>query len=100
MAAGKRVDTAELQSVEDAIRDGDYAETRKRMALRLARMMDNSESARDVKAVAMSLAPLVDRIEQDERERERERDILDSPLMRMRLKLAAEEMREREETAV
>ena len=66
MSAGKKIDMdAPAGGVEQAIIENDYPAARKAMAVRLARMFDNTDSARDVKALSISLAPLVERCEQD-----------------------------------
>ena len=71
MSQGKRVSMVEsLPSVEEAFRKRDWAEVRYRMGLRLAHMMDATDSARDNKAIEMSLTPLVDRIDADEKARD------------------------------
>lgn len=51
--------------VERAIAQDDYPAARKAMAIRLARMFDSTDSAREVKALTISLAPLVERCERD-----------------------------------
>ena len=66
MSQGKKIDMdAKPGGVEQALLDNDYAAARKAMAVRLARMFDNTDSARDVKAISISLAPIVERCEQD-----------------------------------
>lgn len=67
MAAGKKVDmSTPIGSVEEAIVNRDWGTARFLMAVRLGRMMDATDSARDAKAVAMSLAPMVDRLEDED----------------------------------
>lgn len=66
MSQGKKVDTSSLPSVEEAFRDHNWAEVRFRLGLHLANAVGNTDSARDKKAIAMSLMPLVDKIEADE----------------------------------
>lgn len=83
MSAGKKIDMdAPAKGVEQAIIDNDYPAARKAMAIRLARMFDNTDSARDVKALSISLAPLVDRCEQDHNAATDEKD--DTPLSLIR----------------
>ena len=66
MSQGKRVDmTVPIDSVEDAVVRQDWKGARLAMAVRLARMLDSTDSARDVKALAMSLDPLIDKCESD-----------------------------------
>lgn len=66
MSQGKKIRMEEpAKNVEQAILDNDYPSARKAMAVRLARMFDNTDSARDVKALSISLAPLIERCEQD-----------------------------------
>lgn len=68
MAQGKKISsTIPIGSIESAVLTGDFASARLSMAARLARMLDNTDSARDVKALSMSLIPLLDRCEQDEK---------------------------------
>ena len=68
MAQGKKINsTIPIGSVESAVLSGDFVSARLSMAARLARMLDNTDSARDVKALSMSLIPLLDRCEQDEK---------------------------------
>ena len=66
MSQGKRVDmTVPIDSVEDAVVRQDWKGARLAMAVRLARMLDSTDSARDVKALVMSLDPLIDKCESD-----------------------------------
>lgn len=66
MSQGKKIDMDEpARGVELAISSDDYPAARKAMAIRLARMFDNTDSARDVKALSISLAPLIEACEQD-----------------------------------
>lgn len=68
MAQGKKINsTIPIGSIESAVLNGDFVSARLSMAARLARMLDNTDSARDVKALSMSLIPLLDRCEQDEK---------------------------------
>ena len=68
MAQGKKINSIiPIGSVESAVLSGDFVSARLSMAARLARMLDNIDSARDVKALSMSLIPLLDRCEQDEK---------------------------------
>lgn len=52
-----------LPSVEKAVSEGDYDSARSAMALRLARLFDSTSSARDGKAIALSLADLLDELD-------------------------------------
>jgi hypothetical protein len=66
MSQGKKIRMDEPpKSVEQAILADDFPGARKAMAVRLARMFDNTDSARDVKALSISLAPLVEACEAD-----------------------------------
>ena len=66
MAAGKPVDlTAPAGRIERAVEGGDFASARLAMAVKLARMMDATDSARDAKAISLSLADLLDRCDGD-----------------------------------
>jgi hypothetical protein len=66
MSQGKKVDmTVPIDSVEDAVVRHDWKGARLAMAVRLARMLDSTDSARDVKALTMSLDPLIDKCESD-----------------------------------
>ena len=66
VSQGKKIDMrAEAGPVERAILDNDYPAARKAMAVKLARMFDGTDSARDLKANTLSLAPLVEKCEQD-----------------------------------
>jgi hypothetical protein len=70
MAQGKKINnTIPIGSIESAVISGDFCSARLSMAARLARMLDNTDSARDVKALSMSLIPLLDRCELDEQAR-------------------------------
>ena len=55
----------QIESVEDAVRDEDWPAARKRMAIKLARMLDGTDSARDVKSISLSLAPLLNECDAD-----------------------------------
>lgn len=67
MAAGKKVDMSnQIDSVEEAIVNHEWGRARFLMAVRLGRMMDSTDSARDAKAVAMSLSPMVDKLEDED----------------------------------
>lgn len=63
--------------VADAVRDGDWRAARKAMAERLGSAFDQTDSARDLKAIAMSLVPLIESCEVDE---QRNMDRSDTPL--------------------
>lgn len=66
MAKGKAIDsTIPIGSIEQAVIDGNWASARLSMAVKLARMMDNTDSARDVKSISLSLEPLLDKCEAD-----------------------------------
>lgn len=66
MAAGKPVDLkAPAGAIEREINSGNYAAARKQMAVKLARMLDSTDSARDAKSICLSLNQLVDRLEVD-----------------------------------
>jgi CRISPR/Cas system CSM-associated protein Csm2 small subunit len=55
----------QLESVEDAIYADDYEQARKLTALRLARLFDNTDCARDAKSLARTLAELIDKCAED-----------------------------------
>ena len=66
MAAGKSVDlAAPAGAIEQAVVDGDYAKARKKITVKLARMMDATDSARDAKSISLSLIQLIDKCEAD-----------------------------------
>ena len=66
MAKGKPIDsTIPIGSIEAAVLNGEWASARLSMAVKLARMMDNTDSARDVKSLSLSLEPLLDKCEAD-----------------------------------
>lgn len=68
MAAGKKIDsTIPIGSVEGAVLNGEWANARLQMAAKLARMLDNTDCARDVKSISLSLVPLLDKCEHDEK---------------------------------
>ena len=52
-------------SVAEAVRNGDWVEARRAMAARLADAFDMTDSARDLKALSLSLIPLVEACEVD-----------------------------------
>lgn len=52
-----------------AVRSGDWPQARRAMAIRLAEAFDQTDSARDLKAITMSLAPLIEACEVDDRQR-------------------------------
>lgn len=58
--------TMRIGGIEAAIAASDWPAARRAMALRLAKMMDETTSARDVKGITMSLLPLMERCEADE----------------------------------
>ena len=49
-----------------AIRDGDWVRARRLMAIRLGEAFDQTDSARDLKAISMSLTPLMVACEADD----------------------------------
>ena len=64
MARGRSIPkNTEAASVEKAILDNDWGSARYAMAVKLGRMFDHTDSARDVKAISLSLTPLVDACE-------------------------------------
>ena len=64
MAQGKSIPkNTKAASVEQAIIANDWEAARYAMAVKLGRMFDHTDSARDVKAISLSLAPLVDACE-------------------------------------
>ena len=68
MARGKAIPkNTEAASVEQAILESDWQAARYAMAVKLGRMFDHTDSARDVKAISLSLAPLVDACESSDR---------------------------------
>lgn len=77
MAQGRKIDgTIPIGSIEEAVLNGEWASARLSMAAKLARMMDNTDSARDVKAISLSLAPLLDKCEVDAKQAA---DAVDTP---------------------
>lgn len=67
-------------AVTDAVREGDWTAARLALAERLAEAADATDSARDLKSIARSLTPLLDRCEIDEA---RQRAAGDTPLSRI-----------------
>ena len=66
MAQGKKIPkNPEAASVEAALLAGDWPLVRYAMAVKLARLFDHSESARDVKAISISLVQLIRACEGD-----------------------------------
>ena len=64
MVRGKSIPkSTKAASVEKAIVNNDWDAARYAMAVKLGRMFDHTDSARDVKAISLSLAPLVDACE-------------------------------------
>lgn len=55
----------QVTNVADAVRSGDWPSARRAMAVRLADAFDMTDSARDLKALALSLIPLVEACEVD-----------------------------------
>jgi hypothetical protein len=82
MSQGKKVDmTVPIESVEAAVLRDDWAAARRAMTVRLARMFDATDSAREVKALSMSLEPMLDKCERDSDEKaEKESTPLDEIL--------------------
>jgi len=78
MSQGKKVDmTVPIQSVESAVLSEDWKSARYAMTVRLARMFDQTDSAREVKALSMSLEPMLDKCEKDaEEEKKNEKTAL------------------------
>lgn len=56
-------------AIEQAVRAKDYKEARSLMAVKLARMLDYTDSARDSKSICLSLTQLLDKCEADEKQR-------------------------------
>ena len=54
-----------LGSVEAAIKADDYEQARKLTALRLARLFDGTDCARDAKSLARTLSELIDKCAED-----------------------------------
>lgn len=66
MAQGKPIsDTIPIGSIEHAVLCGNWKSARLSMAAKLARMMDNTDSARDVKSISLSLGQLLEKCEAD-----------------------------------
>lgn len=63
-------------SVGDAIAARDWTKARFAMARKLGYAFDDTKSARDQKSISLTLAPLMDRCEEDDA---RERDQADTP---------------------
>lgn len=82
MSQGKKVDmTVPIESVEAAVLKDDWAAARRAMTVRLARMFDQTDSAREVKALSMSLEPMLEKCEKDaENAKNTERTALDGIL--------------------
>jgi hypothetical protein len=71
MSQGKKVDmTVPIESVEAAVLRDDWAAARRAMTVRLARMFDATDSAREVKALSMSLDPMIDKCQTDYEDRQ------------------------------
>lgn len=56
----------EVSKLEDAIKSGDWNRARHLAALKVARMMDKTDSPREVKALSISLDDLIDKCEQQD----------------------------------
>jgi len=67
-------------SVADAVKEGNWPAARRAMAVRLADAFDTTDSARDLKALALSLIPLVEYCEVDAL---RDEDESKSPIFRI-----------------
>lgn len=82
MAKGQKIrGNDELGSIEDAIARRDYVQARHLTALRLAHLLDATESARDAKSLAHTVDSLIDKCALDfERE---QRANADNPLERI-----------------
>ena len=77
MAAGRKIKPNDpMGAIEQAVKAGNYQDARRAMTEKLARMMDNTDSARDAKALAISLDPLIDKCEAFEMQRS---DIASTP---------------------
>ena len=59
--------TMNESNLASAVRVGDWPKARRAMAIRLAEAFDQTDSARDLKAITMSLAPLIEMCETDDR---------------------------------
>lgn len=66
-------------AIEQAVRGKDYKKARELMAIKLARMLDYTDSARDSKSICLSLTQLIDKCEADEQQR----DDKDTPYSRI-----------------
>lgn len=51
--------------IEQAVASNDYQLARSLMAVKLARMLDATDSARDAKSICLSLVQLLDKCEED-----------------------------------
>lgn len=60
MAMGRKIDTDGLPSVEEAVDSRDYDGARRAIALKLARLLDGTSSARDGRAIAATLCDVLD----------------------------------------
>lgn len=66
MAQGKPIDrNAKAGCIEQAVVSGNFPDARRAMAIKLARMMDGTDSARDVKSISLTLDSLLDKCEAD-----------------------------------
>lgn len=59
---------APVGAIENAVSSKDYKQARSLMAIKLARMLDHTDSARDAKSICLSLTQLLDKCEQDSQE--------------------------------
>ena len=74
--------------VASAIGDADWPQARRLMAQRLGEAFDQTDSARDLKAIAMSLIPLIESCELDE---QRSVDRSETPLASIMAEASAED---------
>lgn len=65
MAQGKSP-VMSITNLTDEIRKGDWPAARRAMAIRLGEAFDQTDSARDLKAISMTLVPLIAECEKDE----------------------------------
>ena len=66
MAQGKPIDrNAKAGCIEQAVMSGNFPDARRAMVIKLARMMDGTDSARDVKSISLTLDSLLDKCEAD-----------------------------------
>ena len=80
-------DADEMGEIESAVAERDYYEARYQAALKVARAMDETDSARDVKALSRELSTLLAELKNDDRVKARNSD--GTPLAEI-LKMAQE----------